>query len=488
MKKSRLSRRTVLRGLGGFCVALPFLELFQARNASAAEAPKRYVVAFGGISTGKSARDFVVPTAEGPLPNNLSQGLAPLADYEVDDVTSIVSGLKIPWGATPPAGGRDIGWHASSPCPMLSGMRSNINTERIQGETSDWIVAKAIGGPTLSTRPVLAYRVQAAYYRGTNGTGGTRGLISVRDNNGKLEQSTPQFSPQIAYQDMFSGFIPPDPEEAKKAIRLLNHRKSVIDLVSTDTERLLKLVGAADKQRMERHFDELRALEKRLEQIKTPNGTSCKILPDPGADPPVGGAVDGGDKNGYAANGAWSDEELRATIMVDLIHMAFACDLSRVSALMFTYSQSFLNTYPLFGLPTNFHELGHGGVTGGDAGAKAMADAVAWHVKHIARLTKKLRDTTDVDGSTVLDNTAIALTFEGGWGYDPQQNNEGVAHSSENMVVLLAGLAGGLNKSGGQHLRRADSHPAQVLNTAMKAVGVNQQLGEVSGTIDGLIG
>ena len=491
MKKT--SRRAVLRGLGGFCVALPFLELFSAKQAGAGPlvAPLRYLIAFGGTSLGMESRDFVVPKSEGPLPGNLTRGLQPLGDAGVDDVTSIVSGMKIPWGSGSniPDGGRAIRFHSMTTNPLLSGMKSGSDSdETLQGPTSDWVLSETLAGPTASTRPVLSYRVQAAYYRGSNGTGGNRGLMSARMNGSKLEKITPQFSPQVAYQDLFSGFIPPDPVEAEKAKRLLNRRKSVIDLVRGDTERLSKRLGAADRIRLEQHFDELRGLENRLEAIPLPDGSQCKILPDPGKDPSIGGAVDNGDTGGYASNGAWSDEEKRAQVMTDLIHMAFTCDQSRVASLMFTYSQCFLNMNPVYGYPSDVHELGHYAVGGGDKGANAVADAVAWHVKHFANLAKRLRDTQDVDGSSILDNTVMVHTFEGGWGYDPEQDRQGTTHSSENMAVIVTGKGGGVNASGGKHIIAKDQHPTKVINTVMSALGGPSKLGQVNGTISGLVG
>lgn len=491
-RRFQLNRRNVLRGFGGFCVGLPFLELLRGEPAQAQEAPKRYMIAFAGSSLGMDSRDMVVPENEGALdPQNLTRGLLPLGDLGITDACSIVSNLQIPWnpdGQRGP-GERAIQWHSSSLSPLLSGMRSaDGGSEAVQGPTSDWMVAEQIGGPTLATRPVLTYRVQAAFYRGTNGTGGTRGQMSARLNDGNLERITPQFSPKLAFQDLFTGFTPPDPAEAAEAQFLLSRRRSVIDLVKGDTERLLPRLGAADKIRLERHFDELRALENKLNATNVPGGSNCEMLPDPGEDPPIGGAIDNGDTGGYANNGAWSNEELRAEIMVDLIHMAFACDLSRSASLMFSYAQCFLNMNPVYGYPSDLHELGHYSVGGGDTGANAVADGIAWHVKHFGRLAQKLRDTEELDGSNLLDHTAMVLLFEGGWGFDPEQNNQGSAHSSENMAVLVAGKAGGLNQSGGKHIRTNQAHPVQCINTAMQAVGVNQELGEVTGGVSELIG
>jgi hypothetical protein len=82
----------------------------------------------------------------------------------------------------------------------------------------------------------------------------------------------------------------------------------------------------------------------------------------------------------------------------------------------------------------------------------------------------------------------MVLLFEGGWGFDPEQNNQGSAHSSENMAVLVAGKVGGLNASGGRHIRTNEAHPVQCVNTAMQALGVNAELGKVTGGVSELIG
>ncbi len=487
----RARRRRFLRGLGGVGLALPFLEYFAPKNAGAApgDKPMRYVFAFGGSSIGMDGGERSTPAAEGPInTSNTSRAVQPLIDAGVADVTSLVSGLLIPWGATPPTAGRAIGFHASTTCPLACGKASiSEDDEGLAGPTSDWIVADTIASDL--TNKVLTYRVQAAYYRGNNATDGQRGLLSARMNNGQLEEVTPTSSPKVAFQSLTTGFIPPDPEEALKAQRLLDRRKSVIDLVRGDTEALIPRLGAADKIRMQRHFDELRALETRLNGISPPDSPSCVLPADPGDDPPIGGAVENGEQGsggGYDSTAAYSNEEERAQVMVDLIHFAFACDLYRVANLMFTYSQCFLNMNPIYGYASDLHEISHYSMGGGQAGQDALADCIGWHVKHWANLMKKLRDTEDFDGTPILDATSMILSFEGGIGYDPEQDQQGSPHSSENMMVLIGGKAGGLHTSGGRHIRRDGEHPAKVINTAMKAVGVTQQLGDVSGTYDEL--
>jgi hypothetical protein len=483
----RMPRRSFLRGAAGFAMALPLLESMQAK--AGVGAPLRYFLGFAGSSIGFPGFDYdlLVPDATG-FGYDVKRALQPLADLGIEGDVSVVSGMEIPWGdaGSVPAGGRVRNWHAKSVAPLISGVRgADDGDERAQGPTSDQIAADVLG--TTTPHRLLTYRVQAAYYRGSNGDGGDRGRISYRDEGGQILPVDPIVSPRLAYESLFTGFVPPDPAQAAEALAALRRRKSAVDLVLEDAQALLPKLGAADRQRLERHFDELRDLEGRLEMTQPPAEGACELLPHPGDDPAIGGSVENGDTGGYAGGGAYSNEELRAEVLTDLVAMAFTCDLTRVASVMYTMAQCFLNANPLFGQPSDIHELGHFGVGGGQVGLDAVSDGVAWHVRHFGRLVQKLRDTTELDGSSVLDNSALVLVFEGGWGYDPESGDASSVHSSENMSALIAGRAGGLNPGGGQHVSHGGGHPTQVINTALRAVGVDHEMGEVAGVIDALL-
>lgn len=469
-------------------MALPALEAMTVRAAGAT--PCRYFIGFAGTSTGFPGLDYDLlrPDAVG-AGYDVKRALAPLSEQAVSDSVSVVTGMEIPWGdaGSVPAGGRVRNWHAKSVAPLISGVRgADSGDEAAQGPTSDQVAATALGGDT--SHSTLTYRVQAAYYRGSNGDGDARGRISYRDQGNGIEPVDPIVSPRLAYESLFTGFVPDDPEAAAAALATLRRRRSAVDVVLEDANALIPKLGAIDKQRMEAHFDELRALENRLDDIQDPGQGECMQPRQPGEDPAIGGAVENGDTNGYASGGAYSDEQTRAEVLTDLVAMAFTCDLSRVGSMMYTMSQCFLNAHPLFGAASDIHELGHFGVGGGDIGLEAVSDGVAWHVHHFARLVSRLRDTPDINGGTVLDNSALVLVFEGGWGYDPESGDALNVHSSENMPALIAGHAGGLNPNGGVHVPHDGGHPTQVINTALRAAGVDHEMGEVSGVVDSLLG
>ncbi len=470
MKRFSLSRRAVLRGLGGAAVPLPLLEIMGARGARAQPAPPppRFLVTFGGLSTRQPS--YIVPTKVG-RDYDVKRGLAPLATNGIKNDVSVVSGLLIPVSGP---GGWTADWHGSSLGPLVSGVTATGRGGRrmtaiARGVTSDQVAADAIAGNTRFRS--LELRAQPEVYRENNESFGT--ISYRRSAGGVLQPNAPQSSPRLAYDSIFTGWSSAagGADDARKA--RLAQDKSILDLVSGRGAKLIARLGTPDKRRVERHFDEIRDLEKRIAEVPEPRTGLCALPPDPGADDPVG-TINTGVVNGIQKIHGWANEEKRARIMSDLLHMAFTCDRTRAATLVYTFAQSFVDTKFLLGInkdkALDLHDLGH------NAGSVLeAADAVAWHVRHFAYLVGKLRDTPEGGGS-VLDRTVMVFLTEGG------VSRGGDPHSGENMVALIAGRAGGLKP--GQHVAATGKHPVNVLISAMKAAGVQtDRLGEISGAI-----
>ncbi len=483
MASFKLSRRALLRGMGGVAIALPVLEvMLDGKTLQAdppATPPRRYLVCFGGQSLGADDDTLIndyVPNTVGPN-YDLKSALAPLSS--VKNEISVVSGLSIPTanGGAIPAGGRADDFHITSLSPLFSGVRSS-DVQTVMGPTSDQIVADTIGTTTFKS---LVYRVQAAWYLSVSAPYG-RDIMSYRAGTGSRPTPIPAtVSPKQAFDSLFTNFVQPNNQaQAKEAELALRQRKSVLDLVHKRADRLIARLGGADRQRIERHLDEIRDLERRVGAIPPVASGACQKPGDPGGDPALGGNQ--GDS--FNQNLGYSGEEQRARAFCDLIHIAMVCDLSRVASLMFTMAQSHLNMYQLTGQASDLHELGHHGLPGRD-GTLQMSKAIAWHMKHFAYLIGKLRDTPEASGN-VLDNTVAVFLHEGGHGLDPSSGLEWSSHSTQNMACLIAGRAGGLKP--GKHVVATGKHPANVLVTAMNAAGVvSSTLGEVTGNIPELL-
>jgi hypothetical protein len=465
----RISRRMLLHGAAGIGIGLPVLEIMTPRRASAGGTaiPKRFTMSFVGASTGDDGlTTYIEPTMTGHG-YDIPKALQSLVDHGVQDQVSVVTGLTVPWdtGSGIPPGGRSTPFHYNTIGPNVSGTKTGTGRDGTpHGPTADQIVAAAIAGSTV--QPFLAYRVQPVDYQGA-GDPGAGGRQSWQNINGSLTAIDPISSPRVAYESLFANFTPTDPAQLAQAQALLRQRKSVLDFVSSDTQSLMTRLGQADRIRMQQHLDQVRALEQRLDAA-APVGPNCTLLPDPGPDPAIGDIATYG----------YSGEDQRSDLMSDFIAMAFACDMSRVAPFMLTTWKCYMRASSVTQWQDDIHSISH---DSGSTGPGAIGDTVGWFVSQFARLVSKLKAIPETDGTTVLDNSACVLLFEGGYGTDPESGGQG-AHSTENMTVLIAGgTAGGLDP--GQHVVAQGKHPAQVVLSAMQAVGVGGPLGDISGVI-----
>jgi hypothetical protein len=268
---------------------------------------------------------------------------------------SLVSGLQIPFNASSveaadvPAGGAFRDFHGGGAGPLLCGTRSESPSFTCRSRTSDQILAAENPGSTLES---LVVRAQPAWYLSGSSFAG-RQYISYKGDRDPVEA---QVSPLIVYRSLFDGFVPDDSAETARHDFELRARKSVLSLITDKRSALIGRVGAADRVRLERHFDEIRALELRIAAVPV-GGGECQKPTAPPDDPPVGGDNAGSGSDTIATNTGYSDEHTRARLLADLLHMAFVCDLTRVATLQVTVFQSHMNVHPvtemLHGLHSN---------------------------------------------------------------------------------------------------------------------------------------
>ncbi len=513
----RIHRRTVLKGLAGATVALPWLECMLPGGRSSAQSyPRRYAIllagqALGGDGWAKDANrlDGQTFTEGGHYIADTSYGrgfglTTPLLALQgLQSEFSMVSNLAIPFNrnstdaSAVPSGGAYRDFHGGGCSPLLSGTRSTSASFTCNGITSDQVVANLNEGQT--THKSVVFRAQPSFYISGYSFAG-RQYISYASagSSGRIEA---QASPQIAYRALFNSFVPKGSEDAARFDFEMRARRSVLDLVLDKRELIVKNVGIADEQRLERHFDEIRSLENRLAALPPIIGEECYVPADPGADPPIGGDHSGG-AQAIAPNMGYSNEHERARLFADLIHMAFVCDLTRAASLQITAFQSHMNVTPISQqlgsysftrrperwaeIDGDLHEVGHNGDPN-NRGAIVSAGFLQWQLSHYAYLIDKLRNTSEGGGS-VLDNCALVFTAEAGHGLQLNDgSSQNQTHSVDQMVMLVAGRAGGL--SPGQHIDGAGQHPARALVSAMQAAGhQGDSLGEVSGNISELFG
>jgi hypothetical protein len=465
-----MNRRALLKGLGGVAIALPALEIMLDRHGEAhadgGPIPKRFFLGLIGqaLSADDAPTDLYVPSVVGPS-YDLKLALTPLAG--ITQHVSVVSGMEIlaagANGGVVPAGGRVDDFHCGGVSPLLSGVKSSDAGARCNGITSDQVVANAIG--TTTTVKSLVYECPVDFYV-PGYTAAGREYMSYTAANKPV---TATISPAQAFKTLFGSFTAPGPAGPDPNIDFQQRsRRSVLDLVAGNTDRLMQRLGKVDQERIAAHLQQIRDLEKRIAALPPVQTQTCKKPTDPGVDP----ATD--------LNAKYSGEKDRAAIFGELVHMAFACDLTRVATLMYSMFQSHMSAAPVTGgkYTNDLHELGHS-----DRTADAVASGMVWQVDAFATLVKNLQNTPEGAGN-MLDNTVLVLLNEAGHGHDylVASHPDNQTHSTENMACLVAGRAGGLKP--GKHIVTSKAHPAQVLISAMNAAGVAQTtLGEVSGTV-----
>jgi hypothetical protein len=516
MKRTRMGRRTLLRGAGGVAISLPLLECMlddhgTAYAQSGEPLPKRYAIVFAGQALGGDDYEknqqrvngqnltqlghHIVPAQSG-AGYDLTTPLRPLAALQND--FTLVSGLRIPYNTTSaepadvPAGGAFRDFHGGGASPLLSGVRSQSSEFAARGITSDQAIARLNQGKTAVES--LVFRAQPSFYLSGYSFSG-RHRISYRAAGDPVEA---QDSPRTAFAALFGNFTPQGGANQAQFDWTQRSRRSVLDLITAKRTRLLSDVGSADRERLGRHFDEIRALEQRITAMPTTAAGSCQRPAAPSADPAVGGDNEGAGSDTLATNTGYSGEHERTRLFLDLIHMAFVCDLTRAATLQITAFQSHMNTFAIsqyFDSPlaldrplrADLHEVGHNG----DAdfrGQLPVSLCLQWHIGHYAYLLDKLKQSKEGAGS-VLDNSAIVFMPEAGHGrhLNTPSDTAPKTHSVEEMVLLVAGRAGGLKP--GVHLPSAGAHPAQCLLACMRAVGYSSDtFGEVKGALSGLSG
>jgi hypothetical protein len=471
----RLDRRALLRGAGSVAVGLPFLEIMADKpaHAQASVPPIRYLVTFSGLALATDATKtaYVLPTqfgasylaglksspASATSPN--VHGLSPLATMNLGSEVTLVSNLHIP-RATGPANW-NTRWHPPTVRPLLSGMSSTDQKVEIDTPTSDTLAAGKLGAGARFSH--LALRAQPQKYRFSESCANLAragGRLSA-DTKGPIE---PFVDPGQVYDQLFGVSPPNQGQLAAKEDR------AVVDVVLNRAQRLRTRLGSQDQKRLDQHLQELRDLEMRLAGLV--NGTQCMAPPKP--------------MNAFPSDmtqrSGWSNETLRCQLMNDLIYMAFVCDLTRAASLMYTYASSYTAVSNILGrnVTGDIHEITH---SAGDAsGGSDLAKLWNWQVGHWAYLLDKLRGVNESNG-TLLQNCMILLLTEAGYGVEQgasdKLNDNFGAHSGNNMMVMLAGRAGGKFLPKG-HVDGAGAHPAQVIVSAMRSVGVDGPLGEIT--------
>ncbi len=421
----RISRRMMLRGLGGAALALPHLEAM----GQSAPFPKRFVVFFSPNGTVPGTfwptgteTNFVLPEILKPLERHKAEMLV-LDDV---DMKSASSG---------PGQGHNAGMgHCLTGIEMLPGPDKG-GAGLGGGISIDQAVANVIG--TKTAFKSLELGIQAW------GTGGP----TTVDAWSRLNFSGPgvyvpvENSPWNAFNRVFanvgSGGNPPPPDPN------LARRKTILDAVYADYVDFRKKLGAEDRQRLDSHVNSIQSLQAQLNTVPPMPTLTC-------GRPTLAPAVDVNANNNFPIVGK---------AQMDVAAAALACNLTNVVTLQWerAFGKAKYSFIPNSNMSSDHHGLSH------DTGSSALAQLTqinAWIAEQLASFIDRLKSYKEGSG-TVFDNTAILWCNELG---------EGSTHTHSRIPWVLMGKAGGALRSG-RYLRFNHAPHNNLMVSILNAMG-----------------
>lgn len=433
MKRTHLSRRTMLRGVAGgttVALALPLLEAMLNESGTAlAEGtplPRRMITwHFGnGVAlidvNNVGAGNRWAPAETGPN-YPLTPQLAPLAD--VRDYCNLLTGFDIKAASHHRRGHHDgcAGFFSGYPFIELP-HAENSYSSKFGGPSIDQVAAAAIGHLTFMPSLQLAVSKRVIGSEGPT--------LQYLSHKGPDQPLPPFFNPVEAYNALFNNFVPPD--DPTKGPRI-----NILDAVREDVAALKLRVGAADKIRLDAHLASVEQIKKQLESL----APACTL---PGMPVETNNDIDGVEPI-EAVNAA----------MVDIIVEAFRCDLTRIVSVQFSGSVGY-HIFASLG-----HTKGHHDMTHDTADNEAVDQTTIKTMECFAALLKRLKETTEGDGN-LLDNSCVILGSDAASGY---------THSTFDQPCIVAGRGGGTLRYPAEHYHSpASENTSDILLACLQSI------------------
>ena len=446
---ARLTRREVLRGIGGVSVALPLLHSLpraSAQEPTNDQPPKRLLLFYTPNGTKKElwrpSHEPGVLSELGPLLSPLTPFMSHLNLFDGVDLkaalegpggphqrgmASLFTGAVISEGDFVGGDGRKAGWAG--------------------GISIDQLIAQHVGQESPYKSLELGVRVRENM---------PRGRISYA---GVDQPLPPENDPVMVYRRLFGAMNEPEVITSRR----LRRRTSVLDAVLQNFRALERKVDSADREKLQRHAEGVRELERRLALLGGTGGGLCQ------PEEPIF-------QSELFSETAYEDI---AKSQIDMIVQAFACDQTRVASLQCSTAVNALR-FSFLDPPVGSegHSLSHSGDTN-EALQSEWERTLLWYSSLFAYLLTKLSEVPEGDG-TMLDHTVVL------WGNELSRGN---THDLTDIPFILTG--GGLMPSG-RYLSYESVAHNQLLLGVTQAFGVEADLFGAphlnAGTLNGLLG
>jgi Protein of unknown function (DUF1552) len=432
MKSTNWTRRQVLKG-AGVALSVPWLETFEMKKAHAAAAVKRYVSVYWPNGT---ADGYLWGASGAGATMKLNPILQPLQPNIASVMPLGAVGNYSPWGAhVEPS-------HGNNCATSWTGVKFNGPMSANSSISIDQAIGNAIQAANGGKLPTPLHSMQLGLSTLDSYTDGLPGphsrSISWKDAASPLYKI---ISPQNVFDTMVAGGLPqtgnmpstmPDPV----ALRRQALKKSALDYIGSSATSLQARLSKSDTARLASFLTSVRDLETRVTAMpvgNTTTGLNCSPLTRPTSVYAVGNTPPDYNRGAHA------------TLMIDLMVMAFQCDLTRVVSFMlddarsdFVYNFITQRTFSMTGSTAGtapvagYHGLQHAGDTN-----DGFATITWWNMDRLNEMITKISGIKEGAG-TVFDSMVIHA----------MSGMHGGNHDGLNIPVVLAGTGGGILKTG----------------------------------------
>src|SRR4051812_28544361 len=407
-RRSPLSRRALIRGLGSVAIALPFLDamvpesLIGSAEAAARKAkamPKnRFSLLYYPNGLESSAWYPKGPGADYDLTGT---SMEPLKRHQKDFL--LLGNLAVPMALYDAAGD-----HAKAIGCYGTGVRiKKTASDDIQCSISfDQVMVNHVGNRTRF--PSLELGLDYGRMEG----GCDPGYACIYSNNVSWKDaSTPaikEVNPRVVFDRLFGNASASD-HLAESNGQQETYNRSILDYTKESLSQINAELGKDDIHRVDEYLTSVREIEHRMDappsDLKLPKGVVRPTkIPET------------------------FKEHFR--LMADLQILAFQMDATRISTFMLGVEQS-RRTYPEIGIPEEHHGLTH---HAGDRVKMAKVIAIdTYMAEQFAYYLDKMKSVKE-NGRPMLDNAMVLLG-----------NGNGTAskHDHENVLSVLAGKGAG---------------------------------------------
>lgn len=407
MLNKTLPRRTFLRGLGT-AMSLPMLEAMLPSSVLAATSVKKAPLrmAFFFVPNGMNM-DMFRPAAVGSN-WQLPASLDPLKN--VKDYLTVFQGLSQHNGF---ALGDGPGDHARSVATYLTGVhpKKTDGADIQAGISVDQVAAKYVGRNTRFAS--LELGCERGAQAGNCDSGYSCAYSSNISWRAANQPVAKEVDPRMVFERLFGGGGTDERGESRAKRDL--YRKSILDFVLDDANRLKGQLGLRDQHKLEEYFTGVREIEQRIEMAEK-QGAAIQLT---GVKKPEGIPQD------YA-------EHIR--LLGDMMILAFQTDTTRISTFMLANDGS-NRPYRMIDIPEGHHDLSHH--QGDAAKLEKLAKINKFHLTQFAYILERMKSIQEPNG-TLLDNSMIVY----GAGI-----SDGNRHNHDDLPIILAGKGGGTIKA-----------------------------------------